>query len=1106
MNRDTKPLHILQYNVNHSNAKVQTPFLQQLDPKTHQIVAIQEPWINPNNGKTVSHPGYHTVLPEAKSPRTAIYISKEMSTLAWEVKEYSSDLIAVVIQTETQKIQILNCYNPTSSIYDRNTGTLPLLQEAIEEGAGQEQIVLGDFNLHHPTWGGNTAQDQHWAADVLIRTTNRAQLQLLTEPGTITWETARSCQTIDLVFGTPGIQQCLQECRVRTDLETGSDHLPIQTVVLQCTQSIQKAPTQRLQWKAAEWDKIEARVEKRAEEIMQGQMDTQLHLDRTAQAIQDMVTQISNEEIPRARPSTQAKMSWSKECSRMVHITRKLKRAWSQERSPANLAAYLSASHAKGKQIKRSSNLAWRKVVRETSEDPRKIWKLARWARERADQKAPLPQFPEIKDQSGTLQTDNKGKAEALAQHFFPSPRNANLQDIPHATYPEPFGMETEVLPEELQKILRKLPTGKAAGPDKIPNLMIKKCRGSLNAVLCKFFSACIGMGYHPKPFKHSITVVLKKPQKPDYTKAGAYRPIALLNTLAKVLEAIVAQRMSKAAEEKGLLPQSQMGARPGRSTTSALELITEQVHTVWRTNPKFVASMLCLDISGAFDNVSHQRLLHNIRLKGYPLEIVSFIQSFLQDRTTCLRLGEYQDQPRPQTTGIPQGSTLSPILFLFFASTLLPELEGRRVTAMGFVDDTNILTFGETTEANCKRLEEAHEKCMQWADRHGAAFAPQKYQLIHFTRSRKKHNLQASVNIPGFQDGPAPSLRLLGVWVDTKLQWGPHIKKAAEKGTAQMQSIQRLCKSTWGASFQKARHLYTAVVRPTLTFGAKVWMDPEGTPRYRVGITNPIEKVQTQALRHIAGAYRSVPSCILQQETEIPPIHLYAQELAREQATKDQDRPATAAIQERCRQTARECRQKRQRPRIQTRLETLPTKQMLIQELLTTQARTPELRPRGWWTRERWEEQWRKQVDKRRRAQGNQQLPAAWQDTLRGRELHNGWPRPVSTMATLIRTEHIGLNAYLTRRRVPGVTPECTCGYRAQTLKHILLFCPDRQEGREYLFRTAGTTWQTMTQTRRGLEATAKWMIRESVLDQFRLARDELEGQLEGQQEVEEE
>ena len=95
--------------------------------------------------------------------------------------------------------------------------------------------------------------------------------------------------------------------------------------------------------------------------------------------------------------------------------------------------------------------------------------------------------------------------------------------------------------------------------------------------------------------------------------------------------------------------------------------------------------------------------------------------------------------------------------------------------------------------------------------------------------------------------------------------------------------------------------------------------------------------------------------------------------------------------------------------------------------------------------------------------------------------------------MATLIRAEHIGLRAYLTKRRVPGITPKCTCGYRAQTVKHILVFCPERMEARMRLFQEAGTSnWKDLTQTKRGLSAATKWMIQEAVLDQFSLAKEE--------------
>lgn len=251
--------------------------------------------------------------------------------------------------------------------------------------------------------------------------------------------------------------------------------------------------------------------------------------------------------------------------------------------------------------------------------------------------------------------------------------------------------------------------------------------------------------------------------------------------------------------------------------------MLTEQIRTIWANDPTLVASMLSLDISRAFDNVSHDRLIHNIRDARLPQWVAEYIRSFLADRTTTLTLGTYEDGVRSTTSGIPQASTLSPILFLLFASTLLPQLNARATTAIGFVDDTNILTFSRSTEANCRALERANEKYIAWARTHGATCAPEKYQLMHFIHWPKKFNMQATVRIPKFQDGPVPVMRILGIHLDSKLKWGPHVNLMAAKAASHIASITRLTKSTWGATFAKARQIYAAVVRPILSYGCPV-------------------------------------------------------------------------------------------------------------------------------------------------------------------------------------------------------------------------------------------------------------------------------------------
>jgi hypothetical protein len=82
----------------------------------------------------------------------------------------------------------------------------------------------------------------------------------------------------------------------------------------------------------------------------------------------------------------------------------------------------------------------------------------------------------------------------------------------------------------------------------------------------------------------------------------------------------------------------------------------------------------------------------------------------------------------------------------------------------VGFVDNTNILTYGVSIEANCRNLEKVYEQCLQWARRHGMTFALQKYKLTHFTRARTKFNLQAIARFQGVDKELGGEVRILGV------------------------------------------------------------------------------------------------------------------------------------------------------------------------------------------------------------------------------------------------------------------------------------------------------------------------------------------------------
>ena len=85
---------------------------------------------------------------------------------------------------------------------------------------------------------------------------------------------------------------------------------------------------------------------------------------------------------------------------------------------------------------------------------------------------------------------------------------------------------------------------------------------------------------------------------------------------------------------------------------------------------------MLSLDLAGTFDNVSHECLLWILERKGLPEWLIQVIASFLTGRRTQIVYTGYESEWIYTQTGIPQGSPLSPILFLFFISELLEEFQ----------------------------------------------------------------------------------------------------------------------------------------------------------------------------------------------------------------------------------------------------------------------------------------------------------------------------------------------------------------------------------------------------------------------------------------------
>jgi hypothetical protein len=216
------------------------------------------------------------------------------------------------------------------------------------------------------------------------------------------------------------------------------------------------------------------------------------------------------------------------------------------------------------------------------------------------------------------------------------------------------------------------------------------------------------------------------------------------LNTLGKILESIVATRIAWAVEEHGLLPTTHLGGRKGISVDHAIQLILDRVHRAWGRGKK--VSMLLLDVAGAYDNVSHERLLYNISRLRLG-QFAPWIVSFLRDRSTRSKLPGYLSDSFPTPIGIPQGSPISPILFLLFNAPLITACGLRTGNAQsispGWVDDVAVLVESESYYNNTITRKKILDKANLWARRHEARFAPGKFELIHFTNPDENKTAQ---------------------------------------------------------------------------------------------------------------------------------------------------------------------------------------------------------------------------------------------------------------------------------------------------------------------------------------------------------------------------
>ena len=135
---------------------------------------------------------------------------------------------------------------------------------------------------------------------------------------------------------------------------------------------------------------------------------------------------------------------------------------------------------------------------------------------------------------------------------------------------------------------------------------------------------------------------MLWKFEKKNYTKSLLYRLIALLNTLNKVLKSIILKRIYYVVETLKTFLNTQINARRQRSINTILQFIMKKIHTIWNEQKKRMTLFFNLNVSGAFDNMSHIRLFYNMKKRKMSSRLLKWVENFLKNKNITLIIEEY--------------------------------------------------------------------------------------------------------------------------------------------------------------------------------------------------------------------------------------------------------------------------------------------------------------------------------------------------------------------------------------------------------------------------------------------------------------------------------
>jgi hypothetical protein len=303
-----------------------------------------------------------------------------------------------------------------------------------------------------------------------------------------------------------------------------------------------------------------------------------------------------------------------------------------------------------------------------------------------------------------------------------------------------------------------------------------------------------------------------------------------------------------KYLEEHHLISDRQFGFRKGRSAGDLINVVTEQWNRSIHQSGE--SQVIALDISKAFDRVWHKGLLCKLRAVGLHGSLILWIENFLFCRRIQVVVDGATSAPHSLNAGVPQGSVLSPTLFLIFIDDLLSSTLN---PIYSYADDSSLSSSYHLPSSSSRndvlaeriamkdRLKRDLITILEWGEANRVEFNPNKFQSCVF--SGRTDNYSPSILISESSLTTSDTLEMLGLTISKKLSWADQINKAAI-GAARCLGFLRRCKFYFTPS--ETLTIYKTFIRPRLEYNSHIWA---GAPKTHLAA---LDRVQSRASRMI--------------------------------------------------------------------------------------------------------------------------------------------------------------------------------------------------------------------------------------------------------------